>query len=74
MCASCMSHEFSGGLSQGSSTDARQWTDNNAAYSRSGSAAEDPKFDGASSENKKFEGQKSASGNNPNIGQTGWGS
>lgn len=74
MCSSCMSHEFSGGLSQGSSTDSRQWTDNNGAYSRSGSAAEDPKFDGASSSDMKYDGTKSNSGNNPNIGNTGWGS
>jgi hypothetical protein len=66
--------EFSGGMSQGSSTDPRQWTDNNAAYSRSGSVAEDPRFDGASSENMKFDMQHSNSGDNPDIGQRGWGS
>lgn len=66
--------EFSAGLNQGSSTDARQWTDNNAAYSRSGSIAEDPKFDGASSSNEKFDMTKSTAGDNSEIGKTGWGS
>jgi hypothetical protein len=61
-------------MNEGSETDPRQWTDNNAAYSRSGSAAEDSKFDGSSSSDMKFEGSKSDSGNNPDIGQTGWGS
>ena len=51
-----------------------QFTDNNGAYSRSGSVAEDPRYDGSSSDDKKFEGDKSNSGNNPNIGDTGWGS
>jgi hypothetical protein len=41
--------------------------------SRSGSIAEDPKFDGPSADNEKFEGDQSDSGNNPNIGLTGWG-
>jgi len=66
--------EFGRGMSQGSSTDSKQWTDNNAAYSRSGSVAEDPRYDGASSDNMKFDGDKSGSGNNPNIGKIGWGS
>lgn len=52
----------------------KQFTDNNGAYSRSGSIAEDPKFIGDSAEDEKFEGQKSNSGNNPNIGKIGWGS
>jgi hypothetical protein len=52
----------------------REFTDNNGAYSRSGSVSEDQKYDGASSDDEKFEGDKSNSGNNPNIGQTGWGS
>jgi len=51
-----------------------QFTDNNAAQSRSGSVAEDPRYDGASSNDMKFDGQKSDSGNNPDIGKTGWGS
>ena len=59
MCAECLGGQF---------------TDNNGAQSRSGSVAEDPKFDGASSSDMKFDGAKSNSGNNPNIGQTGWGS
>lgn len=50
------------------------YTDNNGAQSRSGSIAEDSRYDGASSSNEKFEGEKSDSGNNPNIGRTGWGS
>lgn len=74
MCANCSSKSQSSGMSQGSSTDARQWTDNNGAQSRSGSVAEDPKFDGASPSDEKFEGTKSNSGNNPHIGQEGWGS
>lgn len=74
MCSECLGHEFSGSLNQGSATDARQWTDNNGAQSRSGSIAEDPKFDGASSSDMKFDGVKSDSGDNPNIGKTGWGS
>jgi hypothetical protein len=53
--------------------DARQWTNNNGAQSRSGSVAEDTKFDGASSSNIKFEGTSSNSGGNANIGQKGWG-
>jgi hypothetical protein len=52
----------------------RSFTDNNAAYSRSGSVGESNKFDGPSASNNKFEGQKSNSGNNPHIGQEGWGS
>lgn len=72
MCAGCAS--ASQGMNQGSSTDARQWTDNNGAQSRSGSVAEDPKFDGASSSNMEYDGVKSNSGNNPHIGQQGWGS
>lgn len=59
MCAECLGGQF---------------TDNNEAYSRSGSVAEDNKYDGSSSSDEKFEGTKSNSGNNPNIGQTGWGS
>jgi hypothetical protein len=74
MCSRCLGEEFSGSLNEGSSLDARQWTDNNGAQSRSGSIAEDPKFDGASSDDMKYEGDKSNSGNNPNIGHTGWGS
>lgn len=42
--------------------------------SRSGSVAEDPKFEGASSSDEKYDLQKSNSGNNPDIGKTGWGS
>lgn len=60
-------------MSQGSAMDARQWTNNNGAQSRSGSVAEDTKFDGASSSNMKFEGTSSNSGGNANIGQKGWG-
>jgi hypothetical protein len=59
MCSECLSDEFIG---QGNST------------SRSGSVAESNRYDGSSSDNEKFEGDKSSSGNNPNIGQTGWGS
>ena len=59
MCAECLGGQF---------------TDNNGAYSRSGSIAEDSRYDGASSDNNKFEGDASNSGNNPHIGQTGWGS
>jgi hypothetical protein len=59
MCAECLGGQF---------------TDNNGAQSRSGSIAEDSRFDGASSDNNKFEGDKSNSGNNPHIGQIGWGS
>ena len=76
MCLDCCNNKIqgAGSMNEGSETDARQWTDNNGAYSRSGSAAEDSKFDGASSSNEKFEGTKSNSGDNPSIGQTGWGS
>ena len=42
--------------------------------SRSGSAEEDPRYDGASSDNEKFEGEYSEAGNNPHIGERGWGS
>jgi hypothetical protein len=59
MCAECLGGQF---------------TDNNGAQSRSGSIAEDPKFDGASSDDMRFEGDKSSSGDNPHIGQIGWGS
>lgn len=59
MCAECLGGQF---------------TDNNGAQSRSGSIAEDSRYDGASSDNNKFEGDTSNSGNNPHIGQTGWGS
>ena len=51
-----------------------QFTDNNGAQSRSGSVAEDPRYEGASSDDEKYEGDKSSSGNNPHIGETGWGS
>jgi hypothetical protein len=44
------------------------------SISRSGSIAEDPKFDGPSADDMMFEGVKSNSGDNPNIGKTGWGS
>lgn len=59
MCAQCMGGQF---------------TDNNGAQSRSGSVAEVPRYDGASSTDMKFDGQNSNSGNNPEIGKTGWGS
>ena len=59
MCAECMGGQF---------------TDNNGAYSRSGSVAENNRYDGASSDDEKYDGDKSSSGNNPNIGSTGWGS
>ena len=42
--------------------------------SRSGSVAEDPKYDGASADDMKYEEDKSNSGNNPEIGERGWGS
>jgi hypothetical protein len=42
--------------------------------SRSGSIAENPKYDGDSSDDMKYDGDKSNSGNNLNIGKTGWGS
>jgi hypothetical protein len=85
MCGSCTGIQFgdpsaghftqsNSSLNQGSSTDAHQWTNGNAAQSRSGSIAEDPKFTGASSSNMKFDGTKSNSGNNPSIGNRGWGS
>jgi hypothetical protein len=59
MCAECLGGQF---------------TDNNGAQSRSGSVAEDTKFDGTSSSDQKFEGTQSNSGNNSHIGQIGWGS
>lgn len=59
MCAQCLGNEF---------------TDNNGAQSRSGSVSEDTRYDGASSDGEKFEGDKSNNGNNPHIGETGWGS
>ena len=61
--------DFNSGVTHGDA-----FTDNNAAYSRSGSIAEDTRYDGSSSDDMKFEGDKSNSGNNPNIGKTGWGS
>jgi hypothetical protein len=64
MCTQCLGDQF----------DDRQWTDNNGAQSRSGSIAEDPRYDGPSADNMKFEGDMSDSGNNQNIGRTGWGS
>jgi len=42
--------------------------------SRSGSASEDPRYDGDSSDDEKFEGDYSKSGDNPHIGERGWGS
>jgi hypothetical protein len=65
----------SGGMNEGSTTDSRPFTSQSgSSMSRSGSIAEDPKFTGASSNDEKFDGQKSNSGNNPSIGQQGWGS
>jgi len=74
MCLGCCNSNIQSSLNQGSSQDARQWTDNNGAQSRSGSVAEDPKFTGASSSDEKFDGSASNSGNNADIGHTGWGS
>jgi hypothetical protein len=74
MCIRCCNTYIQSSLNQGSSLDARQLTDGNGAQSRSGSIAENPRFDGASADDMKFEGDKSNSGNNPNIGHTGWGS
>ena len=59
MCDGCLGTEFATG---------------NGSMSRSGSIAEDPRFDGPSADDEKFEGDKSDSGNNTNIGLTGWGS
>ncbi len=73
MCYGCLSRK-NVGMNEGSQTDPRQYTDGNGAQSRSGSVAEDPKFDGNSSSNKKYDGVKSNSGNNPEIGKIGWGS
>lgn len=42
--------------------------------SRSGSVTESPKYDGDSSNDAKFEGEYSTAGNNPHIGERGWGS
>ena len=65
----------SGGLNEGSTTDPRPFSaQGGSSMSRSGSVAEDPKFTGASSSDMKFDGVKSDSGNNPHIGQQGWGS
>ena len=59
MCAECLGGQF---------------TDNNGAQSRSGSIAEDTKFDGTSSADEKFEETSSTAGDNKHIGQVGWGS
>ena len=59
MCDGCLGQAFATG---------------SGSMSRSGSIAEDPRFDGPSADDEKFEGDKSESGNNPNIGLTGWGS
>lgn len=42
--------------------------------SRSGSIAENPKYDGVSANDEKYDLQKSNSGDNRNIGKIGWGS
>lgn len=65
------SAEFKTGMGLGAQPDP---TNNNGAYSRSGSIAENTKFDGASAENEKYDLSESTSGNNHSIGQTGWGS
>ena len=41
---------------------------------RSGSVDEETRYEGDSADDEKFEGDRSSSGNNPNIGETGWGS
>lgn len=41
---------------------------------RSGSVDEETRYEGDSADNEKFEGDKSTSGDNPNIGRIGWGS
>jgi hypothetical protein len=42
--------------------------------SRSGSMAENTRYDGDSADDMKYDGDKSTAGNNKNIGKTGWGS
>jgi hypothetical protein len=69
------SESKSSGMNEGSTLDSRPFTaQSGSSMSRSGSIAEDTKFTGASSNDMKFDGQSSNSGNNPNIGKTGWGS
>lgn len=41
--------------------------------SRSGSIADNDRYDGPSDDNEKFEGDRSAGANNPRIGKVGWG-